>query len=1036
MIPGIFAPAQNLEGKWAVSDTPSQTTSDLPASLNETLEMTASPPRDAIRWKRNIETIQAKSPLELGLESAAAFFGMPFKEPDTTTHQKTQIISEKLVPATEMPTISLTKKVSAPIKVSTPPRDRNSSQNSLAYNRRHSEPDLINSDNDDVGSDSHHLHLHDFTDDDGHLWRSKYCVLEEGILYFYRNPQDAQSAQAVHERRLAASEENSQVRKSPDQFSSMDLSKSPMTRNFIHQSDSAGNGGPQGFIWEKRVYLNSVGSVRSAEQEYGMNSFQLDAVNEEENDEVIDTLILKARNQDDMKEWIFQFHRSLSSFMRNFLRTGNYLDIAYPILSHQPSSLLHSSPSEIQLQRLLSTSPKFPNTPPLSNSLSHGHGRTTLHRRRQDVRKAATTKSGVRASSLPSSPETNGSNSPQIQTKFLREPSPNNYAFSMSPVDVSPPERFLIPPVKQQLIQAPELSAPQSNYPEMERPKPSTIGRYVPPHLRKKQQHSEKPGNNGKYMPPHLRNKQQDDDQMTDGSNSDFLAQNESLLSLAQRSEIVADDDSRSESMCNGNDIRGHLDIVGHQTIPFKRGGCADPDVVDGSIMDPIFIPRKASILGPVSTEPFGCFGGGDLEGTREYKSSLRWETGAVSECGIRNSNEDAYLVANDLLNALQSLRMPKDSIGPARPWNEEGVDHHVGLFAVFDGHCGNQGARFAVEKLAHFIFDEIVTKLEEKSEVDGNSLSSVLAPSGVEQVLREAIIKLDDTFCHLCQEDDREWESGATAIVAVIANENLVMANLGDCRGVLCRFVEKNQEAYLDDGMWNELDTVIDDSGRRSTGQIDGDSNLCFWKEITNIHCPSAEQEKARIENANGWVTTETEIPIGQLRRMDFLDEDVIGILQRCFNEPDKDSDKSAKEYKAAPQRILEISRVCGELAVSRALGDRDFKAAFNKATQYDQIDQDKNHFWDCPLFLPYPDHHDRCFRGDLVSNTPDFQHIRMGEDGISAEFLLLACDGLWDVLDADDAVRVTSDLLFRKNFTAKRAVSRHFTVDRLNHL
>jgi hypothetical protein len=32
--------------------------------------------------------------------------------------------------------------------------------------------------------------------------------------------------------------------------------------------------------------------------------------------------------------------------------------------------------------------------------------------------------------------------------------------------------------------------------------------------------------------------------------------------------------------------------------------------------------------------------------------------------------------------------------------------------------------------------------------------------------------------------------------------------------------------------------------------------------------------------------------------------------------------------------------------------------------------------------------------------------------------EFLLLACDGLWDVIDAEDAVRVTRDLLFEKKW------------------
>ena len=76
--------------------------------------------------------------------------------------------------------------------------------------------------------------------------------------------------------------------------------------------------------------------------------------------------------------------------------------------------------------------------------------------------------------------------------------------------------------------------------------------------------------------------------------------------------------------------------------------------------------------------------------------------------------------------------------------------------------------------------------------------------------------------------------------------------------------------------------------------------------------------------------------------------------------------------------------------------------------------------------MFLPYPENHNRKFRGDLVTNTPDFHRIRLGTEGVSNEFLLLACDGLWDVMDADDAIRVVRDLLFHKKVTAKKAAAR----------
>merc|ERR1712037_402415 len=120
--------------------------------------------------------------------------------------------------------------------------------------------------------------------------------------------------------------------------------------------------------------------------------------------------------------------------------------------------------------------------------------------------------------------------------------------------------------------------------------------------------------------------------------------------------------------------------------------------------------------------------------------------------------------------------------------------------------------------------------------------------------------------------------------------------------------------------------------------------------------------------------------------------------------------SQSKSKRYSS---RVLHISRVCGELSVSRALGDREFKAAFNIASSTeDKSLESRNAYtsgnrnvvsnsavtqWKSPtLFLPYPDNHNH-------------------------QFLLLACDGLWDVIDAEDAVRITVNLLYVKRWSAK---------------
>lgn len=262
-----------------------------------------------------------------------------------------------------------------------------------------------------------------------------------------------------------------------------------------------------------------------------------------------------------------------------------------------------------------------------------------------------------------------------------------------------------------------------------------------------------------------------------------------------------------------------------------------------------------------------------------------------------------------------------------------------------------------------------------------------------IKSALGDALRKLDNEFCRICQEGGRNWDSGTTALVAMIVDKSLIIANLGDCRGIFCRSIE--EESFSNDNDWNSLDQEFETTGQMRDNSPEPRTTRYVWKEVANVHKPSDKVEKARIERANGWVTTETEIPFVQLRRLDLLDEDVLGMFRRCSSDQHDKPGSLVREWKAAPQRILQISRVCGELAVSRALGDRDFKSAFHTKQPLDSNDESSS--WDCPLELSYPHDHSRVFHGNLVDNSPDFQQIQIGEEGTSQEFLLLASDGLW---------------------------------------
>lgn len=75
----------------------------------------------------------------------------------------------------------------------------------------------------------------------------------------------------------------------------------------------------------------------------------------------------------------------------------------------------------------------------------------------------------------------------------------------------------------------------------------------------------------------------------------------------------------------------------------------------------------------------------------------------------------------------------------------------------------------------------------------------------------------------------------GTTALMCLLRGKRLLVANIGDCGAVLCR-------------------------GKKAVSMSDA-------------HTPGRPDETARIEEANGWVTMERELFVGQLHRMDLTD-------------------------------------------------------------------------------------------------------------------------------------------------------------------
>jgi len=186
-----------------------------------------------------------------------------------------------------------------------------------------------------------------------------------------------------------------------------------------------------------------------------------------------------------------------------------------------------------------------------------------------------------------------------------------------------------------------------------------------------------------------------------------------------------------------------------------------------------------------------------------------------------------------------------------------------------------------------------------------------------------DAFAQTDKEF--LLKAHQNQMLSGSTAICAYLRGTTLVVSNLGDSRAVLCR----NGKAI----------------------------------PLSKDHKPNREDERERIEKAGGWIQSHKEINLAQLYRIapDLIDE--MEIPQRL----------------AALVGFVTIHRLQGELSVTRAIGDPEYKGNL------------KNIYWR------------KNFTSDLVLSVPELcTHEITPED----EFLILACDGLWDVFDNQEAV------------------------------
>uniref|UniRef100_A0AAF5D0M2 protein-serine/threonine phosphatase n=1 Tax=Strongyloides stercoralis TaxID=6248 RepID=A0AAF5D0M2_STRER len=214
--------------------------------------------------------------------------------------------------------------------------------------------------------------------------------------------------------------------------------------------------------------------------------------------------------------------------------------------------------------------------------------------------------------------------------------------------------------------------------------------------------------------------------------------------------------------------------------------------------------------------------------------------------------------------------------------WRTEQEDAHnaildlekgIHMFAVYDGHGGKDVSTYTADHFPQYLIQQENWKNKEFS-----------------NALNDAFISFDDVLRQ--PEVLKILNSGTTACVVVIHNENITVANAGDSRAVLCR----NGKAI----------------------------------ELSFDHKPEDKSEKSRIVKAGGTISAD--------------------------------------------------GRVNGGLNLSRALGDHYYK-------------QNK----DLPL------------EEQMISAKPDIIEDKITDED---EFLIIACDGIWNSMSSQEVVDFVKEL------------------------
>ncbi|KAI9571110.1 phosphatase 2C-domain-containing protein [Boletus coccyginus] len=294
------------------------------------------------------------------------------------------------------------------------------------------------------------------------------------------------------------------------------------------------------------------------------------------------------------------------------------------------------------------------------------------------------------------------------------------------------------------------------------------------------------------------------------------------------------------------------------------------------------------------------------------------------------------------------------------------------GFFAVFDGHAGKHAAEWCGQHFHEYLLDSLRTS------------SSIAIPD----ILNETFHSVDRRISRLCEESDGKIHSGCTAVTAFLRIEDADGQQSFLTSPITTRrsFATPSPEDTKSTRSGSE--SPVSDSGEEASGSDKTSKKnkkaksvsptSRFARALKNLSGggssppPSLGTPTSLPAPANHLITPTVISPPPSLRRVLYSANagDARGVLCRAgkavrLTYDHKGSDKQEAKRITDAGGFVMSGRVNGVLAVTRSLGDSSMK--------------------------------------EFVVGSPYTTETQLCDDD---EFLILACDGLWDITGDQGAI------------------------------